>query len=59
LQLQDHVDYLLEKFPNLPGEHFHHHIMRNDAFWVRFISDERLLNVATAFAPFLQDDAKR
>jgi len=29
--------------------------MRNDAFWVRFVSDERLLNVATAFAPFLRD----
>ena len=26
-EIQAHVDYLLEKFPDIPGEHFHHQII--------------------------------
>ena len=35
-ELQAHVDYLLARFPEVPPEHLHHTIMRNDPFWVRF-----------------------
>ena len=44
-----HVDWLLEKNPGLRPEHLHHHLMRNDPFWVRLISDDRLLDVAELF----------
>lgn len=44
-----HVDWLLEKNPGLRPEHLHHHLVRNDPFWVRLISDDRLLNVAELF----------
>lgn len=31
------------------SEHLHHTIMRNDPFWVRVVSDERLLAIASSF----------
>jgi len=36
------------------GEHYHHLIMRNDAFWVRVVSDPRLVSLAAGVADFLQ-----
>ncbi len=50
-----HLDYLQRKYPDVPTEHLHHLIMRNDAFWVRVVSDPRLLDIAQHFAPFLGD----
>mmetsp|Transcript_41331 Transcript_41331/g.66399 ORF Transcript_41331/g.66399 Transcript_41331/m.66399 type:complete len:330 (-) Transcript_41331:2787-3776(-) len=55
-EMKKHVSFLTSKFPTIPGEHLHHHIMRNDPFWVRLVSDERLLNLAARFAPFLQKE---
>eukprot|EP00730_Choanoeca_flexa_P003821 TRINITY_DN11515_c0_g2_i1.p1 TRINITY_DN11515_c0_g2~~TRINITY_DN11515_c0_g2_i1.p1 ORF type:complete len:345 (+),score=55.76 TRINITY_DN11515_c0_g2_i1:37-1035(+) len=53
-ELQSHVDYLTEKYPTIPTEHWHHCIMRNDAFWVRVCADHRLVEIAQELAPFLQ-----
>lgn len=44
-----HVGWLMKKYPELRPEHFHHPLIRNDAFWVRLVSDERLLNIAEVF----------
>lgn len=46
-ECRQHVDFLLKKFPSIPQEHLHHPIMRNDPFWVRLVSDARLLDLAT------------
>lgn len=35
--------------PELAGEQLHHWLMANDAFWVRLVSDTRLLDVAQGF----------
>ncbi|CAF4425639.1 unnamed protein product, partial [Adineta steineri] len=32
-ECQQHVDFLRNKYPAIPGEHLHHPIMRNDPFW--------------------------
>jgi len=44
-----HVNWLMEKNPGLRPEQFHSHLMRDDPFWVRLISDERLLDVVELF----------
>lgn len=41
-----HVRWLINKYPNLRPEHLHHPLIRNDAFWVRLVSDSRLLDIA-------------
>ena len=48
-EVSDHVDWLLEKNPELRPEHLHHRLVREDPFWVRLISDPRLLNIAEIF----------
>ena len=48
-EMSSHVDWLQRRFPDLPPEHFHHPVMRNDPFWVRCVSDPRLLDVADGF----------
>ena len=53
---RDHVEYLTHKFPSIPTEHLHHVIYRDDPFWIRLVSDQRLLECAAAHAPdFLGD----
>lgn len=44
-----HVDWLREKNPDISPEQFRSHLMRDDPFWVRLISDERLLDIAECF----------
>jgi len=44
-----HVTWLTEKYPDLRPEHLHHPLIRNDAFWVRLITDSRLVNLAEYF----------
>ncbi|CAF1141439.1 unnamed protein product [Rotaria sordida] len=54
-ECRKHVEFLQSKFPSIPGEHLHHQIMRNDPFWVRLITDPRLLDLAALFgSPFLE-----
>lgn len=44
-----HIDWLLERNPGVRPEQLHHELMQDDPFWVRLISDPRLLDVAQAF----------
>ena len=46
---RDHIDWLLAKNPHLRPEQLGHHLMTNDAFWVRLVSDDRLLDIAEQF----------
>jgi phytanoyl-CoA hydroxylase len=54
-ECQQHIEFLQKKYPAIPGEHFHHPIMRNDPFWVRIVTDQRLLDLAALFGtPFIK-----
>lgn len=44
-----HVEWLTRKYPDLRPEHFHHPLIRNDAFWARLVSDTRLVDIAEFF----------
>ena len=55
-EMQAHVDHLLARYPSVPPEHLHHIFMKNDPFWIRLASDQRLLDLAEAFAPFINGD---
>ncbi|MFT5085703.1 MAG: phytanoyl-CoA hydroxylase [Candidatus Latescibacterota bacterium] len=48
-EASDHVNWLLQKNPDLRPEQLHNNLMTNDPFWVRLISDERLLNIAEQY----------
>lgn len=48
-EASDHVDWLLKKNPDIRPEQLHHDLMTDDPFWVRLISDPRLLDIAEAF----------
>lgn len=44
-----HVEWLCHRYPDLRPEHLHHPLMRDDAFWVRLVTDPRLQRIARAF----------
>ena len=44
-----HVEWLMRRYPHLRPEHLHHPLIRNDAFWVRMVTDDRILDVAERF----------
>ena len=44
-----HVDWLLKKDPDRRGEDLGYTLIANDPFWVRLISDVRLLDIAEQF----------
>jgi hypothetical protein len=46
---RDHVAWLAVRHPDLRPEQFHNNLMTRDAFWVRLISDDRLLDLVEAF----------
>lgn len=48
-EARTHIEWLLAKHPDLRGEQLGHTLVQNDPFWVRLISDDRLLNVAEQF----------
>lgn len=48
-EVSDHVDWLLERYPERRGEDLTHDLVANDPFWVRLVSDDRLLDVAQLF----------
>lgn len=48
-EAREHVAWLIEKYPDLRPEHLHHPLIRNDAFWVRLITDTRLADLAEYF----------
>ena len=39
----EHVDWLMARHPDLRPENLHHRLVWNDAFWVRLLSDDRIL----------------
>ena len=45
----EHVDWLQQKHPDLRPEHLGHTLMTDDPFWVRLVSDDRLLDIAQQF----------
>ncbi len=49
-EARDHVAWLQARNPGVRPEHLHHTLMTRDAFWVRLVSDPRLLD---RVAPFL------
>ncbi len=44
-----HVDWLIQKHPEVRPESLDVQLVTNDPFWVRLVSDERLLNIAEQF----------
>ncbi len=44
-----HIDWLQAQHPDLRPEQLGHTLMQHDPFWVRLISDERLLDIAQQF----------
>ena len=45
-ELGQHIDWLIERHPELEPEGLGHHLIAEDPFWVRFLSDPHLLDVA-------------
>ena len=48
-EASDHVSWLQAKHPHLRPEQLGHTLMTHDAFWVRLVSDPRLLDIAEQF----------
>ena len=48
-EINDHYHWLRTKFSEFRPEHLHHPLMRDDAFWVRVVTDSRLLDIAEIF----------
>src|SRR5438132_12135104 len=44
-----HVEWLMQRHPDHRPERLGHDLMTHDPFWVRLISDARLLDVAERF----------
>jgi len=44
-----HVDWLMERNPDLRPEHLGHKLLGSDPFWLRLVSDPRLLDIAELF----------
>lgn len=48
-EAQRHVHWLLERNPGVRPEQLHAHLALDDPFWIRLVSDDRLLDVAEQF----------
>jgi phytanoyl-CoA hydroxylase len=48
-RMSAHVDWLLAQHPDRRGEELTHDLVARDPFWVRVISDDRLLDIAQHF----------
>ncbi|MEM6402818.1 MAG: phytanoyl-CoA dioxygenase family protein [Cyanobacteria bacterium P01_D01_bin.116] len=48
-EARHHVNWLAKKYPDLRPEHWHHPLMRDDAFWVRLVTDDKLLDIVELF----------
>jgi phytanoyl-CoA hydroxylase len=48
-QASEHVAWLGQRHPELRGEDLGHQLVAGDPFWVRLVSDERLLDIAERF----------
>ena len=45
-ELDRHIDRLIARHPELRPERLGHWLLAEDPFWVRFVSDPRLLDIA-------------
>jgi ectoine hydroxylase-related dioxygenase (phytanoyl-CoA dioxygenase family) len=48
-EASEHVTWLVQKNPGTRPEQLHTHLMADDPFWVRLVSDDRLLDIAEKF----------
>lgn len=48
-EARDHVEWLQGRHPDLRGEELSHELVAGDPFWLRLVSDPRLLDLAAAF----------
>ena len=48
-EASDHVSWLQRKHPDVRGEQLGHMFLRDDPFWVRLVSDGRLVDLAELF----------
>lgn len=48
-EADQHVEWLLRKHPELSGEDLGTQLLARDPFWVRLVSDDRLLDIAERF----------
>jgi phytanoyl-CoA hydroxylase len=48
-EAQDHVRWLIEQNPGVRPEQLHAHLAQTDPFWIRLISDSRLVDIAEQF----------
>ncbi len=48
-EMSEHVEWLQNRHPDLSGEELGHTLMADDPFWVRLVSDGRLLDIAELF----------
>lgn len=48
-EAQEHVAWLMSRHPDLRPEQLGHTLVAKDPFWVRLVSDERLLDIAETF----------
>ncbi|NQZ68657.1 MAG: phytanoyl-CoA dioxygenase family protein, partial [Lentisphaeria bacterium] len=48
-EASDHVTWLAKKNPDKRPEQLGHTLMTHDPFWVRLVSDDRLLDIAEMF----------
>ncbi|MFL6126554.1 phytanoyl-CoA dioxygenase family protein [Actinophytocola sp.] len=48
-EARSHVEWLGRRYPELRPEEYHHPLMRNDAFWVRMVTEPRLVDIAELF----------
>lgn len=44
-EMSEHLEWLTRRYPDLRPEHLHHPLMKNDAFWVRVVTDPRLVDI--------------
>jgi phytanoyl-CoA hydroxylase len=48
-EVRQHVDWLQRRHPNLRPENLHHRLVQKDPFWLRLVSDDRLVDIAAQF----------
>jgi hypothetical protein len=48
-ECRNHINWLMNKYPDLRPEQLGNYLMTDDSFWVRLISDDRLLDIAEIF----------
>jgi phytanoyl-CoA hydroxylase len=48
-QASEHVAWLQQRYPELRGEDLGHQLVARDPFWVRLVSDDRLVDIAEQF----------